>query len=76
MEFITHKVPDQTGSYIISAQINQKNGVKSVFNYIAYYDYDTKTWHKYNPFDEEAIGEEIPSHLINAWKETGPVFLK
>lgn len=76
MDFITHELPDKTGSYIISAQILQKNGVNLVFNYIAYYVSETQTWYKYDPFTEQEIGEEISPKLINAWKETGPVFLK
>jgi hypothetical protein len=47
-----------------------------VFNYIAYYVSETQTWHKYDPFTEQEIGEKISPKLINAWKETGPVFLK
>nr|WP_067053995.1 hypothetical protein [Mucilaginibacter sp. L294] len=76
MDFIANKLPDHTGSYIISAQIRQKDGVTLVFNYIAYYNAKTKIWHKYDPFTENEIGEAISYDLINAWKETGPVYLK
>jgi hypothetical protein len=75
MEWITHAVPEESGTYLISGQV-MAGSSRSVFNYIAYYSTEAKSWYKYDPFTNKVHGEEIPVGYVTAWKETGSVFIK
>ncbi len=65
MEWISypeHK-PKQSQPYLISVSTPISNG-EYIFNYIGYYNAETDKWHKYDPFSDENIKEQITDRII------------
>jgi len=71
---ITTALPEHSGAYLISAQIQLPHG-QSVFKYVAHYDAENKTWHKYDPFTD-TISDPINGYEVNAWAVDTDVFMR
>jgi len=50
MEWINQESPSYSGSYIVTLKQQRDSGVH-YFHYVAYYELDTNTWYKYDPFE-------------------------
>ena len=71
---LSTKTPQKKGPYIVSISRHSGNG-KYIFFYVAFFDIENNTWHKYNPFDDkESIGEEITDRVIG-WIENTSTYL-
>jgi len=48
MEWTTNANPENTGPYLASIKIEDK-----YFNYVSWYNSETRVWHKRDPFADE-----------------------
>ncbi|KAF2515815.1 hypothetical protein E0W68_12750 [Flavobacterium salilacus subsp. salilacus] len=65
MEWISypqHK-PDHSQPYVVSISRPITTG-KNIFIYVAYYNTETDTWHKYDGFSNDSIKEIIIEKVI------------
>lgn len=74
MNWITDRNPAQSQPYLVSI-VMQKTHARHGFTYVAYYEVDTNTWYKYNPFLENYKPEEPVEGTVTAWSEGIGVFL-
>lgn len=70
---ITTKLPEEKGPYIVSVSRQLSHG-QYVFSYVAYFDKENNKWHKYNPFSDNSIEEEITDRVIG-WIENSSTYL-
>jgi hypothetical protein len=63
-KLLPREKPTETETYLISIIKDTGHGMYG-FRYLAYYDSDKGTWHKYDPFNA-AVGEVITDH-ITGW---------
>lgn len=70
---ITTKLPEKKGAYIVSISRQHAQG-QYVFSYVAYFDRDNNKWHKYNPFVDSSVEEEITDRVIG-WVENSSTYL-
>ena len=60
-KFISYESPKKSGNYVVSIRTTY------IFKYVAYYDFNSKRWYKYDPFSKDEHGEEIDGNSIIGW---------
>ena len=70
---IETKLPQESGVYSISVSRQSQNS-QYVFTYVAHYDRENNKWHKYDPFIDESIREEITDNVLG-WIENSSSYL-
>jgi len=75
MNWITNRLPDETGTYLIS--VNRRRGFGGqAFKYVGHFDFETKKWFKYDPFDDNYEPTEEIDGEVPAWTDELGVFMK
>ena len=75
MSWIINRLPDETGTYLVSIMRNRKFGVQA-FKYVGHFDSETQRWFKYDPFDDHSEPTEEIDGQVTAWTDEIPVFIK
>jgi len=67
--------PEDSGSYLVSITRKSSSSQEYTFTYKAFYDANTESWHKYNPWDDDnSKGDKISDKIIR-WVSELAVFL-
>lgn len=68
MSWITDDLPEETGPYLVSINLQRSSG-KYAFKYMAYYEKEQNKWFKYDPFELRYKPTDEVEGVVAGWRD-------